>query len=116
MTDAWSVFRKIADVRLQDMLNKCKVAAKKSYGESMLEWKERGATLRPYDAWIQPTYWPGLVGHWRSDAFASRSQRNAENRANAESAGASTGSVNMLVHKTVLRKLFFIKLIYFHSY
>ncbi|XP_078166181.1 uncharacterized protein LOC144560813 [Carex rostrata] len=81
------------------MLNKCKAAAKKSYGESMLEWKERGAAPRPYDAWIQPAYWPGLVDHWCSDAFASRSQRNAENRASAEGAGASTGSVNMLVHK-----------------
>ena len=97
--EAWTTFRKIADVRLLDMLNKCIKVATKSYGDSMLEWKERGAAPRPYDAWIQPAYWPGLVDHWCSDAFASRSQRNAENSASVDGAGASTGSVNMLVHK-----------------
>ena len=65
----------------------------------MLEWKERGAAPHPYDSWIKQAYWPGLVDHWCRDAFASRSTRNASNRANAEGSGATTGSVNMLVHK-----------------
>lgn len=96
---AWDVFRRIADKRLQDMLNKAREAATKSYGDSMLEWKERGAAPRPHDSWIKPEFWPGLVDHWCSDVFARRSQRNALNRANAEGSGATTGSVNMLVHK-----------------
>ena len=97
--EAWSTFRKIANGRLSDMLNKCKGAATKQYGDSMVEWKERGAAPRPYCEWIIPDYWPGLVDHWCSDDFASRSKRNAENRASAEGSGATTGSVNMLVHK-----------------
>ena len=74
---AWDVFRKIADKRLQDMLNKTRDAAIKCYGEELLEWKERGAAPRPHDSWIKPEFWPGLVDHWCSDAFARRSQRNA---------------------------------------
>ena len=62
----------------------------------MHEWKERVAAHLPYDSWIMPAYWPGLVDHWCSDAFASQSQRNALNRSNAEGSGATTGSVNML--------------------
>ena len=113
--EAWSTFKKIANARLKDMLNKCKGAATKQYGESMVEWKERGAAPRPYCEWITPAYWPGLVDHWCSDDFTSRSKRNAENRANAEGSGATTGSVNMLVHKQRFVSCFFIKLIYFHS-
>ncbi|XP_078167525.1 uncharacterized protein LOC144562216 [Carex rostrata] len=92
LTEAWNTFRMIADVRLQDMLNKCIKAATHSYGDSMLEWKERGAAPRPYDAWIKQTYWSGLVDYWCSDAFSSRSAWNASNRANAEGSGATTGS------------------------
>ena len=65
----------------------------------MIEWKEHGAAPHPYGSWIKPMYWPGLVDYWCSDAFANLSARNAENRANAEGTGATTGSVNMLVHK-----------------
>ncbi|XP_078167089.1 uncharacterized protein LOC144561865 [Carex rostrata] len=97
--EAWSTFRKIANARLKDMLNKCKGAATKQYGDSMVEWKERGAAPRPYCEWITPAYWPGLVDHWCSNDFTSRSKRNAENRANAKGSGATTGSMNMFVHK-----------------
>ena len=99
LTEAWETFRRVADGRLQDLLNKCKRDAKKKYGDSMTGWKERGAAPRPYDSWILSSYWPDLVDHWSSDAFARWSARNAANRANAEGSGATTGSVNMLVHK-----------------
>ena len=99
LTEAWETFRRVADGRLQDMLNKCRRDAKRKYGDSMTEWKERGTAPHPYDSWILPPYWPDLVDHWCSDTFARRSTRNAANRANAEGSGATTGSMNMLVHK-----------------
>ncbi|XP_078157321.1 uncharacterized protein LOC144553107 isoform X2 [Carex rostrata] len=96
--EAWDTFRKIADKRLADMLNKAKLQATRKYGDEMLSWKEHGAAPHPFH-WIKSDYWPGLVDYWCSDAFATWSQRNASNRANAKSSGATTGSVNMLVHK-----------------
>ena len=83
---------------MQDMLHKAQLAAKKAYGDNMQEWKEHSAP-HPHE-WITPTSWPEVIDYWCSDAFVNRSQRNKINRAAAgESSGATTGSVNMLVHK-----------------
>ena len=40
LTEAWNTFRRVADGRLQDMLNKCKRDTKKKYGDSMIEYME----------------------------------------------------------------------------
>ena len=97
---------------MQDMLYKAQLAAKKAYGDNMQEWKEHSAP-HPHD-WISSENWPGVVDHWCSDAFASRSVRNKVNRAAVEGSGATTGSVSMLVHKQRFVSFFFIKLINFH--
>ncbi|KAF3335417.1 hypothetical protein FCM35_KLT19924 [Carex littledalei] len=95
---AWKTFSTIADKAIQNNLHKCKEMAMKLYGNNIQEWKQQ-QTPPPYD-WIKPNVWPKLCDYWCSEAFAKRSEQNRENRiASGESAFATTGSVNMLVHK-----------------
>ncbi|XP_078168391.1 uncharacterized protein LOC144562908 isoform X2 [Carex rostrata] len=86
---AYDTFRKIADKRLQYMMNKAYKAATKSFGDSMLELKARETASSPYD-WIKLRYWSGLVNHCCSGAFANRSQQNALNNALALGSEATT--------------------------
>jgi len=97
--EAWKTFDKIADKAIQNNLHKCKDEATKLYGNNIQEWKQHPVPSSTYD-WIKPNIWPELCDYWCSPTFAKRSEQNAANRnKSGESSFASTGSVNMLVHK-----------------
>ena len=97
MAKAWKTFSSIANKLLQNMLNKCKVDAKDKYSDNILEWKDQGVPST-YD-WITGDNWL-MCYHWCSEDFANRSEQNHKNRISSKEATfASTGSVNMLVHK-----------------
>ncbi|XP_078152562.1 uncharacterized protein LOC144547733 [Carex rostrata] len=98
MDRAWKTFSSIANKLLQNLLSKCKKEAKERYGDNILEWKDRGVPST-YD-WITVNNWLKLCDHWCTDDFAMRSEQNQRNRTSSKEATfASTGSVNMLVHK-----------------
>ena len=98
MDQAWKTFSSIANKLLQNMLNKCKDDAKDKYGDNILEWKDREVPST-YD-WIKGDNWLKLCDHWCTEDFAIRSEQNHKNRTSSKEATfASTGSVNMLVHK-----------------
>jgi hypothetical protein len=98
MVLVWKTFERIANKAIQNLLNKCRDVSKNQYGDNILEWKARGVP-NTYD-WITANNWLKLCDYWCTEAFAKRSERNQQNRtASGESAFATTGSVNMLVHK-----------------